>query len=103
MQIKFILLGDPEVGKTSLIQRYCNQTFNPMSENTTVIDSCSKVVDGYEIKIWDTAGQECFKSLNRLYYRDVKACIFVHDITRGTNFESLDSWIYEFIETASTS
>ena len=97
------MLGDPEVGKTSLIQRYCNNTFAAVTEHTTVIDSCSRHFDGYEIKVWDTAGQECFKSLNRLYYRDVKACLFVHDVNRGTDYSSLDAWIDEFMETASVS
>ena len=59
--------------------------------------------DEGEIKVWDTAGQECFKSLNRLYYRDVKACIFVHDVNRGTDYSSLDAWIDEFMETVSVS
>lgn len=73
-----------------------------MTENTTVIDSCSKKFDDYEVIIWDTAGQECFKSLNRLYFRDVKACILVHDVTKGSDFSGLDTWITEFMDTATS-
>ena len=58
----------------------------------------SKKFDGFEVVLWDTAGQECFKSLNRLYYRDVKACVLVTDVTKKSDFSSLDKWLQEFLE-----
>lgn len=74
------------VGKSSLIARYTQDTFSPFTEKTTVIDSYSQKIDGHDVAVWDTAGQEIFKSMNRMYYRDVKACLLVHDCTRGNDF-----------------
>ena len=82
--IKVILLGDPTVGKTSLIQRYINNTFQAITEKTTVIDSGHTTVSGVPVEVWDTAGQEVFKSLNRMYYRDSKVCVLVHDLSTST-------------------
>lgn len=55
-----------------------------MTEKTTVIDSGHTTVSGVPVEVWDTAGQEVFKSLNRMYYRDSKVCVLVHDLSTST-------------------
>jgi len=53
------------------------------------------------LQVWDTAGQEVYRSLNRFYFRACSACIFVYDLTNEESFASLDSWVSEFVENCS--
>ena len=105
--IKLILLGDARVGKTSLLQRYFNNQFNPFQDVTTTIDSQSKRIDeNTEVQIWDTAGQEQYRSINRLYFRDTKCCILVHSLQPNESnigdFSTLDYWVQEFIQSTAS-
>ena len=94
--IKVILLGDPTVGKTSMIQRYINNTFQAMTEKTTVIDSGHTTVSGVPVEVWDTAGQEQHHCLNTVYYRGAQGIVFVYDVTRRETFDDLEAvWMRE--------
>ena len=99
---KVVLLGESGVGKTSIIQRYIKNSFNPGISSTGGANFASKKIyfeeEKKELKfeIWDTAGQEKFRSLARVFYKDASICILVYDITRRESFEELQNfWIDE--------
>ena len=90
---KTIIIGDPCCGKTSLLLK---ATSNRMNENhiiTVGVDCKTKMFqrDGKNIKlqIWDTAGQEKFRTLTTSYYRGTSCCILVFDITNINSFYHL--------------
>ena len=99
---KIITLGDTNVGKTSLIMRYTINEFNTNSLNTIGMDSKIKDIEidskKIKIKIWDSAGQERFRSMQKYYYNKVDGIIFVYDITKKNTLKIIDSWIDEVKE-----
>ena len=94
---KVLLLGDTDVGKSSLILRYTEETFNSKLVNSIGVDfkMKKKEIDGKIIKvqIWDTAGHERFRSITYSYYRGVNAIIIVFDITDKKSFLSITEWL----------
>ena len=99
---KIITLGDTNVGKTSLIMRYTLNEFNTNLFNTIGMDSKIKDIEidskKIKIKIWDSAGQERFRSMQKYYYNKVDGIIFVYDITKKNTLKIIDSWIDEVKE-----
>ena len=97
---KVMILGDSGVGKTSILEQYVNQIFTGKYKVTIGSDFLTKdlTIDEEKIKlqIWDTAGQEKYRSLSLAYYRGADACVFVYDITDKTSFGNLDSWMETF-------
>ena len=97
---KLILVGDVAVGKTSIINSLMGQKFSEEYEPSIGVDFFSKTLKykGKSIKfqIWDSAGQEKFKSLIPNYIRGASLIILVYDITNKKTFDNLSSWI-EFI------
>ena len=99
---KIVLIGDSDVGKTSMLLRYSNDIFsaNPC---TVGVDFKIKTlqVDNRTIKIqiWDTAGQERFRSVIPMYYKGAKAILVVFDITSKESFEGAKKWIHEIEQT----
>lgn len=93
---KYIIIGDSCVGKTSLVGKFIANTFDPKFNATIGVDFSTKIIpiDDKLIKIqlWDTAGQESFKSIVRCYYRGAIGCIIVFDITNRKSFENLQIW-----------
>ncbi|XP_076449390.1 ras-related protein Rab-22A-like [Babylonia areolata] len=97
--VKVCLLGDSGVGKSSIVMRFVTGTYRPALESTIGASFMSKslVVDGtgYRFQIWDTAGQEKFRSLAPMYYRGAAAAVIVYDVTRPTTFKAVKAWIQE--------
>jgi small GTP-binding protein len=99
--IKVVLLGESGVGKTSIISQFITHKFDPHRETSLSAQFVSKTMDftdiGQSIKfdIWDTVGQEKYRSLAKIFYKDAKAIIFVYDITTEYSFESIKSYWYE--------
>ncbi|KAI8855248.1 ras family-domain-containing protein [Chytridium lagenaria] len=93
---KYISVGDSGVGKSCLLLRFTNGEFLP-TETTIGIEFGSQIVTvkGRRVKlqIWDTAGQESFRSISRAYYRGAIGCILVYDMTRRDTFSHLVSWL----------
>ncbi|XP_023348520.1 ras-related protein Rab-13 isoform X1 [Eurytemora carolleeae] len=82
---KIVLLGDTEVGKTSMISRFVDDEFSSLSHPTIGVDFKLKIleIDGYLVKvqIWDTAGLEKYASASEMYYRGADVCFLVYDTT----------------------
>lgn len=83
--IKTIFLGDQGVGKTSILNRFANDKYDGGYKATIGLDFHSKnvIIENKEVRLllYDTAGQEKFKSLIPMYVRDAKVIILVYDIT----------------------
>ncbi|KAF5287902.1 hypothetical protein FQA39_LY04076 [Lamprigera yunnana] len=97
---KVIVVGDSNVGKTSLTYRFCEGKFLDTAEATIGVDFRERTIniDGEDIKLqlWDTAGQERFrKSMVQHYYRNVHAIVVVYDVTNKSSFNSLNYWLEE--------
>ncbi len=99
--IKVVLVGESGVGKTSIIQQFTSGQFDPHRETSLSAQFVSKTVKikelDKEIKfdIWDTVGQEKYRSLAKIFYKDAKAIIFVYDITTEYSFNELKNYWYE--------
>lgn len=97
--IKILLVGDSKVGKSSLVARYTENSFNETGSATIGIDFKIKNID-YEGKIvklhiWDTAGQEKFKSIVTAYYRGAHGAIVMFDLTDRETFLNVKKWIQD--------
>lgn len=94
--IKIVLLGDGRVGKTSILNRYINNTFDDKQEMTVNCSYYQKDLefDGvkYTFCLWDTAGQEKFNALTNIYYRDAKGAILVYDVSIKETFKKVEKW-----------
>jgi len=99
--LKIIILGDSNVGKTSLMNQYVHKRYSNQYKATIGADFLTKevMIDDklVTLQIWDTAGQERFQSLGVAFYRGADACVLVHDITDAKSFDNLESWMDEFI------
>ena len=98
INLKIILVGDVSVGKTSVLERYINNNFKDDYTCTIQAEQKTKIINedsntSIRMDIWDTAGQEKFRSLTRQYYRDSQGAIIVFDITKKKTFDSLQTWI----------
>ena len=105
---KICLLGNPAVGKTSLIRSFVYETFEDEYISTIGSKVSKKEVEFYEedskryfqvaMIIWDIAGQQTFKHVKQAYYRGAKGALVVCDVTRVTTLQSLDDWIKSLFE-----
>ena len=102
---KVVLLGESGVGKTCIISRYVNNTYDEKSETTNGASYASKVIELEQYKqslrfdIWDTAGQEKYRSLTKFFYKDAAIAVLVYDITRRDSFEEVKNYWYEQLKT----
>ncbi|KAL5463158.1 hypothetical protein EMCRGX_G032034 [Ephydatia muelleri] len=99
---KVVLVGDPGVGKTSILQRLLTNTFSDTDAAkgtaAAAIDSKIHTIDlgndkKVDFHIWDTAGQERFSTLTAGYYRDANGSIVVFDVTNLESFSDVGHWI----------
>ncbi|KAF9959118.1 Ras- protein Rab-2A [Modicella reniformis] len=95
--IKYIIIGDTGVGKSCLLLQFTDKRFQPAHDLTIGVEFGARfvTVDGKQIKlqIWDTAGQESFRSITRSYYRGAAGALLVYDITRRDTFNHLTTWL----------
>ena len=94
--IKVILVGDTGTGKTNLITVSAGFEFNSNSLTTTSCSYVQKIIvknnKEYKINLWDTIGQEKYRSLTKIFLKDSKIVIFVYDITNRLSYNSLQFW-----------
>lgn len=94
---RICLLGDAGVGKTSILTRFCDNTFKENYNNTIGVDfrvvtlKYKDIIS--KIHIWDTAGQERFRSLTINYLHNSHGFLFIFDITNKDSFDNIVNWI----------
>lgn len=97
--LKILILGESGVGKSSLLLRFTDDTFDTEQSATIGVDFKVKsvTVDGNYVKlaIWDTAGQERFRTLTPNFYRGAQGIILVYDVSNRVSFNRLDTWLSE--------
>ena len=98
---KIVLIGDTNVGKSSILLRYTDDIYHSRYISTIGVDFKIKTIelDGKIVKLqlWDTAGQEKFKTITSSYYRGAHGFIVVYDITNFNSFLSVKNWIQEIL------
>lgn len=96
---KYIIIGDTGVGKSCLLLQFTDRRFQPIHDLTIGVEFGARMVtiDNKQVKlqIWDTAGQESFRSITRSYYRGAAGALLVYDITRRDTFKHLSRWLEE--------
>ncbi|KAJ3427398.1 ras-related protein rab-24 [Anaeramoeba flamelloides] len=99
VDFKILLLGNSFVGKSSIFNRYINGRFDGSTKATIGVSFAIKSIKVNEKKIqmgvWDTAGQEKFESITKMYYRNAKAAILCYDLTVKASFDKIQYWIDE--------
>ena len=94
---KYIIIGDAAVGKSNLLLRYAHGQFKPEYQLTIGVEFGAKNVEirnkVYRIQIWDTAGQENFRSITRAYYKNSVCALVVYDISSRDSFNNVSTWI----------
>ncbi|UCG04558.1 MAG: GTP-binding protein [Candidatus Heimdallarchaeota archaeon] len=107
---KICLLGDGEVGKTSLMSSYLKRGFTTEYIPTIGSDFLSKQVTldtklgrkDLQFQIWDLAGQPAFDQVRKLYYKGSAGAFLVFDLTYSDSLENLDKWLDEFSKNIQT-
>ena len=96
VSLKLITIGEAGVGKTALTLRYANNSYG-FHEMTIGVDFAIKQLpNGTKLQIWDTAGQESFRSISRSYYRGADAAIVVFALNNLHSFNKIRMWIDDF-------
>ena len=101
--IKITLLGEANVGKTSLVYRFIENKFRESYKSTLGVNLLKKDMDisdygGVSAQIWDLGGQESFKSLRKLYLEGANGALVIFDLTKKETFEKLNEWVQSFRE-----
>lgn len=102
---QYILTGDSGVGKSCLLRKFTHDRFVDNHSVTVGLEFASKTLAKenelpVKLKIWDTSGQERFRSLTRNYYKGAAVALLVFDVTNRESFENIPMWITEVQEHA---
>ena len=107
MSKKVLIIGDSNVGKTSILFRYVFNKFDDNNMPTLGAGFKTKEVkfedEGgnpgqMKLNIWDTAGQEKFDSLTKMYFKGAEAALIVYDVTNNLSFEKAQKWVRDLDE-----
>ncbi|MFX0048731.1 MAG: Rab family GTPase [Candidatus Hermodarchaeota archaeon] len=101
--IKICLLGEANVGKTSLVYRFIENKFRMNYKSTLGVNLLKKDTNFEEYgnvsaQIWDLGGQESFRSLRKLYLEGANGALVIYDCTNRSSYEKLEDWILDFKE-----
>ena len=99
--VKICLLGEANVGKTSLVYRFIENKFRGNYKSTLGVNLLKKDMKFKEFgdvsaQIWDLGGQESFRSLRKLYLEGANGALVIYDCTKRSSFEKLEDWILDF-------
>jgi len=97
--LKILVIGESGVGKSSLLVRFTDDTFNIEQAATIGVDFKTKIMtvddNTFRLHIWDTAGQERYRNLTPSYYRGAQGVVLVYDVSSRTTFSKLEMWLNE--------
>ena len=103
---KVLLIGNSDVGKSSLILRYVDQIWNDVFVPTIGVDFKVKSIEVdkklVKMQIWDTAGQERFRNVISSYFKGAHGILLIYDITSRDSFKELENWLGEVERHASS-
>lgn len=103
---KYIIIGDSGVGKSCLLLQFTDKRFEPLHDLTIGVEFGARLISiqgkSVKLQIWDTAGQESFRSITRSYYRGASGALLVYDVTRRETFIHLQSWLEDAKANANT-
>jgi small GTP-binding protein len=95
--VKYILIGDSNVGKTSIMRQFCHRKFHEKEHTTVGLDYGERIINISDknvlIQLWDTAGQERFRNLTPSYYRSAMGILLVYSVTDKSSFNSIEIWM----------
>lgn len=96
-KIKLMMLGDSNVGKSSILSKYCNGEFLSRHITTVGLDFQIKDLDinnkKIKVQIWDTAGQERYHVITKNFFKGSDGFIIIYDITSRESFDNINNWI----------
>jgi small GTP-binding protein len=103
---KVLILGDSSVGKTCFLLKYTDKVFNEVYMSTIGLDYRLKTLtlkSGKKVKlqIWDTAGQDRFRTITKNYYKGAHGIILIYDVTNTDTYDNVENWISQIKEEAS--
>ncbi len=94
--LKIIIVGDPNVGKSNIINQFTDLIYNESYISTIGIDFKIREIEIDDIvlklQLWDTAGQERFRTISNCYYRGANGILLVYDVTNNQSFENICYW-----------
>jgi small GTP-binding protein len=99
--MKILVLGNSNVGKTSLLSQYVHHDYNTVYGNTIGVDLNFKIIKHgntdkiFKLQLWDGTGIERFRNIVRCYYKGTDGFIIMYDITNRKSFEDIDEWMNE--------
>ena len=97
--LKFILIGDSSVGKSNIFSVYRDGTFSEKLQPSIGVEFIAKNITIndtiFRIQVWDTAGQENFVSMTKVYYRNSSVAFIIYDITEKESFHHIEFWLNE--------
>ena len=95
--LKILLIGDTSVGKTSILCKYIDDEFSDAYLSTIGIEFKIKslIINGKKVllRIWDTSGQERYRSITQNFYRNANGILFIFDITKKETFDNIKIWL----------
>lgn len=101
-QLKILLCGEGNVGKTSLIHRYVKGTFEGTYKATIGVDLFQKLIkideEEVSLQIWDLAGQSVFQKIRPRFFAKANGALFAFDLTMPSSFQNLNTWISDLRE-----
>jgi small GTP-binding protein len=104
-KFNIMLIGDGSVGKTCILERYFNKKFSSDRKQTIGVECYdkAKIIDDkrFQIKIWDTAGQEKYAVMSRNYYQRANGIVLTCSLTNRDSFNNLKNWLHSIKENSS--
>jgi Ras-related protein Rab-6A len=102
IKLKLIVVGNQGTGKSSILNRYVNETFEEKYQATIGLDFQSKNITIHDqdirLILYDTAGQEKFRSLIPMYIREAQIILLIYDISQRESFDAIPKWIQEVLD-----
>lgn len=102
--LKVVVVGESGVGKTCLLIRFVRDTFEDNTQSTLGVEFMSKIIQTekhrIQLQLWDTAGQELFRSVTRGYYRGSAGALLLFDLSNRDSFENVEKWLRDVKDVA---